>query len=50
MYGAVTIGDVWQFGRLDRQNKTIIQDTEHYGVPMNTELLIRIMVGILQGA
>lgn len=50
LYGIVSMGDVWQFGRLDRQNKTIIQDTEHYGVPMNTELLIRIMVGILQGA
>lgn len=50
LYGIVSMGDVWQFGRLDRESKTIIQDTEHYGVPMNTELLIRMMVGILQGA
>lgn len=49
-YGIVSMGDVWQFGLLDRQNKVIIQDTEHYGVPMNTELLVRIMVSILQGA
>lgn len=49
-YGIVSMGDGWQFGRLDRQTKTIIQDTEFYSVPMNTELLIRIMVGILQGA
>jgi hypothetical protein len=50
LYGIVSMGDGWQFGRLDRQTKTIIQDTEFYSVPMNTELLIRIMVGILQGA
>lgn len=50
LYGIVSMGDGWQFGRLDRQSKTIIQDTEFYSVPMNTELLIRIMVGILQGA
>jgi len=49
-YGIVSMGYGWQFGRLDRQTKTIIQDTEFYSVPMNTELLIRIMVGILQGA
>ncbi|MEZ4867429.1 MAG: hypothetical protein R3C14_39250 [Caldilineaceae bacterium] len=47
LYGIVSMGDGWQFGRLDRQNKVIIQDTEHYGVPMNTELLIRMMIGIL---
>lgn len=50
LYGIVSMGDGWQFGLLDRQTKTIIQDTQYYGVPMNTELLIRIMVGILQGA
>ena len=49
LYGIVSMGDGWQFGRLDRQNKTIIQDTEHYGIPMNIERLIRIMIGILQG-
>lgn len=50
LYGIVSMGDGWQFGWLDRQTKTIIQDTEFYSVPMNTELLIHIMVGILQGA
>lgn len=49
LYGIVSMGDGWQFGILDRQNKVIIQDAEFYSVPMNTELLIRIMIGILQG-
>lgn len=49
LYGIVSMGDGWQFGLLDRQKKTIVQDTEHYGIPMNIELLIRIMIGILQG-
>lgn len=49
LYGIVSMGDGWQFGLLDRPNKLIIQDTEFYSVPMNTELLIRMMVGILQG-
>lgn len=50
LYGIVSMGDGWQFGVLDQQNKVIVQDTEHYGVPMNTELLVCIMISILQGA
>lgn len=49
LYGIVSMGDGWQFGVLNRPNKVIIQDAEFYSVPMNTELLIRIMIGILQG-
>ncbi len=47
-YGIISMGDGWQFGRLDRKKQKIIQDTEHYGVPLNTELLLRIIIGILQ--
>ncbi|MCB0065108.1 MAG: hypothetical protein KDE19_23455 [Caldilineaceae bacterium] len=48
LFGIVSMGDGWQFGRLDRSNKLITQDTEHYGIPINIELLIKIMIGILQ--
>lgn len=47
-FGIISMGDGWQFGQLDRKNQVITQDTEHYGVPINTELLLRIMIGILQ--
>jgi hypothetical protein len=49
MYGAVTIGDAWQFGHFDRQRKVITQDIELYTIPTNTTHLLRILLGILTG-
>lgn len=48
IYGAVTMGNFWVFGTLDRQTKHIIQDISGYQVPDDVEDLIRILVGILE--
>lgn len=50
MYGAVTIGDVWQFGHFDRQTKVITQDIELYTIPADVTQLLRILLGIVTGA
>ena len=49
LYGAVTIGDAWRFGKLDQLSKTITQDISLYTVPGQLEQLLQILVGILQG-
>ncbi|NJK76237.1 MAG: hypothetical protein HC849_31950 [Oscillatoriales cyanobacterium RU_3_3] len=48
-YGAVTMGDVWRFGKLDRETKTIFQDLNLFKVPDDLENLVKVMVGILDG-
>ncbi|MEG3932765.1 MULTISPECIES: hypothetical protein [unclassified Microcoleus] len=48
-YGAVTMGDVWRFGKLDRNQHTIFQDINLFKVPDDLEDLMKIMVGILDG-
>lgn len=47
LYGAVTTGDIWKFGQLDRSAKRIIQDINLYRVPADFEDLMRILVTIL---
>lgn len=49
LYGAVTMGDVWRFGKLDRSQQTIFQDVNLFRVPDDLDDLIKIMVGILDG-
>ncbi|NJK69730.1 MAG: hypothetical protein HC789_13205 [Microcoleus sp. CSU_2_2] len=49
LYGAVTMGDVWRFGKLDRNQQTIFQDINLFKVPDDLEDLIKVMVGILDG-
>jgi hypothetical protein len=48
-YGAVTMGDVWRFGKLDRNQQTIFQDTHLFRVPDDLDDLLKVMVGILDG-
>lgn len=48
-YGAVTMGDVWRFGRLDRSQKTIVQDMNLFKIPDDLENLASVLVGILEG-
>ncbi|MEM9482990.1 MAG: hypothetical protein AAGA83_04800 [Cyanobacteria bacterium P01_F01_bin.116] len=48
LYGAITTGDIWQFGSLDRAAKQITQDTILYRVPTDLAQLMQILVGILQ--
>lgn len=49
LYGAVTIGNVWQFAVLDRQAKTVTQDVALFKIPGDLEDLTRVIVGILRG-
>ena len=47
LLGAVTTGNIWQFGCLNRENKHIDQGLESYRVPEDLEPLIRILVQAL---
>ncbi|NMF83523.1 hypothetical protein [Nodosilinea sp. P-1105] len=47
LYGAVSTGDVWQFGRLHRQQRRIEQDLNLYRVPADLEELFQCLTGIL---
>lgn len=47
LYGAVTIGDAWRFGKLDTRNRAIAQDITLYRVPDDLEELTRILIGII---
>lgn len=47
-YGAVTIGDAWRFGRLQKITQQIFQDVSLYRIPNDLDDLMRILVGILE--
>lgn len=47
LYGAVTTGDIWQFGSFHRQARQITQDLMLYRVPTDLEVLMQILVSIL---
>ena len=47
LYGAVTMGNVWQFGVLDRRTKTISKDIDALLVPADLAKLFSVFVGIL---
>ncbi len=48
-YGAVTMGDVWRFGKLERNPQQITQDINLFKVPDDLDTLVRIRLGILEG-
>jgi hypothetical protein len=48
LYGAVTMGNLWIFGMLNRQTKRITQDIGGYQVPDDVEALVKTLVGILE--
>ncbi|MEM9008245.1 MAG: hypothetical protein AAGE59_32645 [Cyanobacteria bacterium P01_F01_bin.86] len=48
LYGAVSTGDVWQFGLLRRQDRCVAQDLNLYRVPADLEDLFGILAGILR--
>lgn len=48
LYGAVSIGNVWQFGYLDPQNSRIIQDLSLYRVPADLEDVLKILIAMLR--
>lgn len=47
IYGAVSNGDNWRFGVLNRVNSSIREDTNLYRVPEGLESLVRVLLGIL---
>ncbi len=47
LYGAVSTGDIWQFGVLHRELKQIEQDLNLYRVPADLDPLFRSLVAIL---
>ncbi|MEB3337981.1 MAG: hypothetical protein VKJ46_10990, partial [Leptolyngbyaceae bacterium] len=49
LYGAVTIGDAWRFGKLDAVHKQITQDITLLTVPDDLGRVMGILVGILEG-
>ncbi|MBC7797813.1 MAG: hypothetical protein H7Z37_13150 [Pyrinomonadaceae bacterium] len=48
IYGAVTTGNIWQFGELHRELKTVTQDVNSYDLLQNLEDLVRIFIAILE--
>ena len=47
LYGAVTVGDVWRFGVLDRVNAKVFKNIDTVSVPTDLEELFSILMGIL---
>jgi hypothetical protein len=47
LYGAVTTGDIWQFGSFQRVSRVVTQDLMLYRVPTDLDILMQILVGIL---
>lgn len=47
LYGAVSIGNVWQFGLLERESKHITQDLNLYRVPTDLDDVLRILIADL---
>ncbi|MEN9847350.1 MAG: hypothetical protein RL368_90 [Pseudomonadota bacterium] len=48
LYGAVSIGKIWQFCILDTVNKKITQDSYLFRVPTDVEDLLRTIIAILE--
>jgi len=49
-YGAVTIGDAWRFGRLEKTKQQIFQDISLYRIPDDLPDLMKILIGILESS
>ena len=48
LQGAVSTGNIWQFGQFNRQSREVTQDLDLYRVPADLEDLLRILVRILE--
>lgn len=42
--GAISTGNIWQFGQFDRQSRVITQDLDLYRVPADLEDVLRILI------
>jgi hypothetical protein len=47
IHGAISTGNIWQFGQFDRHSRQMTQDLNLYRVPADLEDLIRILVQTL---
>ncbi|MCP2730779.1 hypothetical protein [Limnofasciculus baicalensis] len=47
LYGVVTTGTEWQFGRFDRTRRHITQDLKLYRIPEELTTLIQILLALL---
>lgn len=48
LFGAVTTGDLWKFGKLEATAKKITKDIDTYRIPADTTELFSILIGILK--
>jgi hypothetical protein len=48
LQGAISTGNIWQFGQFDRQTRQVTQDLNLYRVPADLEELLHILVKILE--
>ena len=48
LQGAISTGNIWQFGQFDRESREMTQDLDLYRVPADLEDLLRILVRILE--
>lgn len=48
LYGAVSVGNIWQLAILQREEKKLVQDINLYRVPADLEELFRILVAIIR--
>ena len=46
--GAVSTGNIWQFGQFDRESREVVQGLELYRVPADLEELMRILISCLE--
>ncbi len=49
LYGAVTTGEIWKFGKFCRSERKVIEDRNLYRIPNELEELLQILVAILVG-
>ena len=48
LYGIVTTGNIWNFGKPLRTESEILQDTNIYAIPNELENLLSVLMGIIQ--
>lgn len=47
LQGAISTGNIWQFGQFNRQSRQVTQDLNLYRVPADLEDLLRVLVSAL---
>jgi hypothetical protein len=48
LHGAISTGNIWQFGQFDRASRIVTQDLDLYRVPADLDDLLRILIDILE--